>query len=68
MAELYEFSMQPEHINSTADDKIYDSTITSTGAMSVSSGEKTGRTPKDKRILMDETTKDVSFIMQTKDY
>ena len=39
---------------------VSDTTITSTGALSVSSGSKTGRVPKDKRIVYDEITKDVS--------
>lgn len=40
-----------------------DTTITCTGALSVSSGSKTGRVPKDKRIVYDETTKDVSKLI-----
>lgn len=35
-----------------------DTTITSTGALSVSSGAKTGRVPKTKRIVYDTTTRD----------
>ena len=63
VAELYEFAMQPEHQKSVAiDPKIYASTITDTGALSVSSGSKTGRVPKEKRIVMDEGTKDVRTI------
>ena len=50
--------MQPEHIGST-DPKIYNTTITETGALSASSGFRTGRSPKDKRIVEDEITKDV---------
>jgi ATP-dependent phosphoenolpyruvate carboxykinase len=53
--------MQPEHIGSP-DSNIYNSSITSTGALSASSGEKTGRTPKEKRIVEDEITKDVSLL------
>jgi ATP-dependent phosphoenolpyruvate carboxykinase len=34
--------------------------ITDTGALSASSGDKKGRTPKEKRVVEDETTKDVS--------
>ncbi len=34
------------------------SAISDKGALIVSSGEKTGRTPKEKRIIMDEETKD----------
>jgi phosphoenolpyruvate carboxykinase (ATP) len=36
-------------------------TITDTGALAISSGSKTGRVPKEKRIVLDEVTKDVSF-------
>jgi len=35
-----------------------DSVISNMGAMCAYSGEKTGRTPKDKRIVEEETTKD----------
>ena len=58
VAELYEYAMQPEHIGST-DPKIYNTSITETGALSASSGFRTGRSPTDKRIVEDETTKDV---------
>jgi len=40
------------------DPYIYPTTIADNGALSVSSGLKTGRTPKDKRVVLDETTKD----------
>lgn len=50
--------MQPEHRTSAGDDTVYESTITDTGALCVSSGKKTGRVPKEKRIVLDETTKD----------
>ena len=33
--------------------------VTSTGALSAISGIKTGRSPKDKRIVLDNTTKDI---------
>lgn len=49
--------MQPEHIQS-CDPTVMKTTITSTGALSASSGSRTGRTPKEKRIVEDETTKD----------
>jgi phosphoenolpyruvate carboxykinase (ATP) len=58
-AELYEYALLPEHLTSV-DPSIYATTITDTGALSVSSGSKTGRTPKEKRVVLDETTKDVS--------
>lgn len=35
------------------------SKITSTGALSVLSGSKTGRSPKDKRVVLDNETKDI---------
>lgn len=57
VAELYEYAMQPEHLKSV-DPSIYATTIADSGALSVSSGSKTGRTPKDKRVVLDETTKD----------
>ena len=53
--------MSPEHIGST-DPSISNNTITDTGALSVSSGLRTGRSPKDKRIVMDEITKDVLYL------
>ena len=59
VAELYEYALLPEHLTSV-DPHIYPTTITDTGALSVSSGSKTGRTPKEKRVVMDDTTKDVS--------
>jgi len=45
-----------------SDPSIYPTTVTDTGALSVSSGTKTGRTPKEKRVVLDETTKDVRDI------
>jgi ATP-dependent phosphoenolpyruvate carboxykinase len=53
--------MQPEHVGSP-DPSIHPTTITDTGALSASSGTKTGRSPKDKRIVEDEITKDVSHL------
>jgi ATP-dependent phosphoenolpyruvate carboxykinase len=49
----------PEHIGSP-DTTVTNTTITETGALSCSSGSKTGRVPKDKRIVLDDETKDVS--------
>lgn len=60
VGELYEFAMAPEHRKSISDSTVYDSTITDTGAISVSSGVRTGRSPKDKRTVLDEKSKDVS--------
>jgi ATP-dependent phosphoenolpyruvate carboxykinase len=58
VAELYEYALQPEHLTS-CDPNIYPTTISDTGALSVSSGLRTGRSPKDKRVVLDEVTKDV---------
>lgn len=61
VSRLYEYAMQPEHIDSAGDRTVYATSITDLGALSVSSGKKTGRVPKEKRIVMDDITKDVSF-------
>jgi phosphoenolpyruvate carboxykinase (ATP) len=55
---LYEYALQPEHRQSRGDKTVYDTTITDTGALCVSSGQKTGRVPKEKRIVYDDLTKD----------
>ena len=53
VAELYELSM----INNTPTDlKTLRNYITSTGALAAYSGTRTGRSPQDKRIVLDETT------------
>jgi len=39
-------------------------TITETGALCISSGDKTGRVPKEKRIVLDDMTRDVSSSAQ----
>jgi len=57
---LYEYALQPEHRVSVGDSTVTETTITDRGALSVSSGRKTGRTPKEKRIVFDDETKDVS--------
>ncbi len=51
--------MLPEH-QWSPDPTVKGNTITETGALCISSGSKTGRVPKEKRIVLDETTKDVS--------
>ena len=51
--------MKPEHQESP-DPTVGPSFITETGAMSCSSGLRTGRVPNDKRIVLDDETKDVS--------
>jgi len=58
VAELYEYALLPEHIGSI-NPHVLPTTIAYNGALSVSSGLKTGRTPKDKRVVLDDTTKDV---------
>lgn len=60
MPELYEYALQPEHRRSISDESVDQTTITYTGALSVNSGNKKGRVPKEKRTVLDETTKDVS--------
>ena len=52
--------MMPEHKASITDPTVFDTTITDTGALAVSSGSKTGRTPKEKRVVLDDLTRDVS--------
>lgn len=59
VAELYEYAMLPEHMWSP-DETVGPNSITETGALCISSGAKTGRVPKQKRIVEDELTKDVS--------
>ena len=58
VSELYEYALLPEHLTSV-DPHITPTTIADSGALNVSSGLKTGRTPKEKRVVLDETTKDV---------
>ncbi len=54
VAELYEKEIQNfKHLDSSVGNNM----ITSTGALAAYSGEKTGRSPKDKRIVMDDFTK-----------
>ena len=59
VAELYEYAMLPEHMESP-DPSVGPSSITETGALMCSSGSKTGRVPKDKRIVLDSETEKVS--------
>lgn len=59
VSELYEYALLPEHLASI-NPSVYPTTINDTGALTVSSGSKTGRTPKEKRVVFDDTTKDVS--------
>ena len=50
--------MLPEHMESP-DPTVGPSSISETGALNASSGLRTGRVPKDKRIVMDDETRDV---------
>lgn len=50
--------MRPEHLWSP-DRTVLPCTITETGALSVSSGKNTGRVPKNKRVVLDDMTKDL---------
>lgn len=61
ISELYEYAMQPEH-QASVHPSVTPTTIAYNGALAVSSGLKTGRTPKDKRVVLDDTTKDVNLI------
>lgn len=61
VAELYEYAMLPEH-QSSPDPTVGGNSITETGALCISSGAKTGRVPKQKRIVEDDITRDVSTI------
>lgn len=49
--------MQPHHRHSI-DPNTLDTTITDTGALCAYSGLRTGRSPTDKRTVLDEVTKD----------
>ena len=64
MAELYEYAMLPEHMWSP-DESVGPNSITETGALCISSGSKTGRVPKQKRIVEDDLTKDVSTAVES---
>ena len=60
VAELYEYAMLPEHMSSP-DPTVGSNSITETGALCISSGSKTGRVPKQKRIVEDDITREVSI-------
>lgn len=51
--------MLPEHMHSP-DPTVGPNSITETGALCISSGSKAGRVPKQKRIVADDLTNDVS--------
>ena len=57
--------MLPEHMWSP-DETVGPNSITETGALCISSGSKTGRVPKQKRIVEDDMTKDVSLPLLSK--
>ena len=59
VAELYEYALRPEHIESP-DPTVGPTSISDTGALTCMSGSKMGRVPKEKRIVYDDMTKDVS--------
>ena len=52
--------MLREHMESP-DPTVGPSSISETGALMCNSGQRTGRVPKDKRIVFDDETKDVSY-------
>ena len=56
--------MLPEHMRSP-DPTVGANSITETGALCISSGSKAGRVPKQKRIVEDDITRDVSFYGKT---
>jgi phosphoenolpyruvate carboxykinase (ATP) len=58
VAELYEKAILH---NTPADLTVMPNVITSTGALAAYSGLKTGRSPKDKRIVRDENTENEIF-------
>jgi len=58
VGQLYEYSMRPEHVASV-DPSIFPTTISDSGALNCSSGLRTGRSPKDKRIVCDDETRDL---------
>ena len=53
--------MLPEHMGSP-DPTVGPNSITETGALCISSGSKAGRVPKQKRIVEDDITRDVSIL------
>jgi phosphoenolpyruvate carboxykinase (ATP) len=57
VAEIYEYAMLPE-LRKSFDPRVRETCISSTGALVNFSGERTGRSPKDKRVVYDELTQD----------
>ena len=50
VAELYEYAMLPEHKHNF-NPQVKDSWLTNTGALVAYSGKRTGRVPKEKRVV-----------------
>jgi hypothetical protein len=59
VAELYEHALQPENRYSI-DPKTLPTKIAYNGCLVAYSGNRTGRSPKDKRVVYDSYSKDVS--------
>lgn len=57
VAELYEYALHPYH-KSNFNHDVGDTAVSSTGALVSYSGKRTGRVPKEKRVVNDENTKD----------
>ena len=57
VAELYEHAVNPTY-NWTNDPACFPTFISSTGALCASSGDRTGRSPKERRVMLDDRTKD----------
>lgn len=57
VGKLYEYAMMADYLHS-CDPSVHPTTITDSGALSCSSGLRTGRSPHDKRFVYDDETKD----------
>lgn len=74
VAQLYEYALDPKFKHNSFDPRIKDTTISSTGALVNYSGQRTGRSPKDKRTVSDKITKnkiwwgDVNIPISTESY
>ena len=60
VGEIYQYAMQPRH-RIAVDPDTTDGSITDTGALCAYSGLRTGRSPMDKRTVLDDNTKDVTL-------
>jgi len=56
VSELYEYALDPYH-KPHFNEHVRDSAISSTGALVSYSGKRTGRVPKEKRVVCDSETK-----------